>query len=263
MLVLALVFAPALAHAQLGVYQVQNPATGERYNVEFSYGFWNPTPAITIGSNPVPVVGTEIDAVADLGFQQKKFRDLHLILRLAKKHKFRFEYLPVTYASEAVLTRPITYRGVSSTVGLPVNSSLDWKAYNFGYEYDLLYRDRGFLGVIGEVKYTRIRATVASPAGSATAEERAPIPALGVIARGYLARNLSLTAEITAFSMPDNVTDKFTGRYVDVDLYGTLNFSDSVGVQGGYRSLDGKYRASDDYGNLKLKGLYFRGVLRF
>ena len=126
--VLALVLAPALAHAQLGVYLPQNPATGERYAVEFSYGFWNPTPEITIGSNSLQTaIGTDINAVADLGFEQKKFRDLHLLLRLARKHKIRFEYLPIAYGSEAVLARSITYRGLSYPLGVPVTSSLDWR----------------------------------------------------------------------------------------------------------------------------------------
>jgi hypothetical protein len=34
-------------------------------------------------------------------------------------------------------------------------------------------------------------------------------------------------------------------------------------VQGGYRSLDVEYIDEDDLGRLKMKGLYFGGVVRF
>jgi hypothetical protein len=261
--VLAVVLAPALAHAQLGIYRPQNPATGERYNIEFSYGFWDPSPAIVIANSALNLVGTEIDGVTDLGFQRNKVRDLHLILRPAKKHKFRFEYLPISYAAQSVLTRTVTFGGVSYTRDLAVASTLEWKAYRFGYEYDLIYRDSGFLGVIGSVEYAQVRASLTSDLASGSVDERKPIPAIGAIARGYLVRNVSMTGELSWFKLPNGLIANTQGHYVDYDVYGTVNFTNSVGVQAGYRSRDAWFTASDTTANLKLKGLYFRGVVRF
>ena len=53
------------------------------------------------------------------------------------------------------------------------------------------------------------------------------------------------------------------GQYFEMDVYGTLNFTDNVGVQGGYRSLAVKYQIDEDFGDLKLDGFYFNGVVRF
>ena len=41
-------------------------------------------------------------------------------------------------------------------VTLPVATDLKWKAYRFGYEWDFVYRDRGFVGVVLEAKYTDV-----------------------------------------------------------------------------------------------------------
>ncbi len=262
-LVIALTLVPALARAQLSVYRTNNQAIGERYNVELSLGLWNPTPAITIASTSLSAIGTEIDAVNDLGIATTKFTDFHLVLRPATKHKIRFEFIPIKYSAEATLTRSIVFHGVTYNVGLPVTSSLNWNAYLFGYEYDFLYRNRGFIGVIVDVKYADVRANVASPLpdGTASTRQRAPIPAFGGIARGYVAQNVSITGELTGFKLPSSATRK--GRYVDFDIYGTANFSDKVGVQAGYRSIDAMYLVTNDSGSLTLKGVYVRGVVRF
>jgi hypothetical protein len=91
---------------------------------------------------------------------------------------------------------------------------------------------------------------------------RAPIPAIGLIGRGYLVPNISITGELSGFRLP-NIDENYQGTYYDFDLYGTVNFNDNLGVQGGYRSLTVFYRVDLDEGDLKMKGLYFGGVVRF
>ena len=49
----------------------------------------------------------------------------------------------------------------------------------------------------------------------------------------------------------------------DFDIYGTVNFTDNFGVQAGYRSFDVFYRVDNDEGELRLKGPYFGGLVRF
>jgi hypothetical protein len=262
-LVFALVLTPALAHAQGGLYQVRNPAVGETYHLEFSFGLWDAAPGITLATDAVQVAGAQIDGVADLGFVQKKVPDLHLVLRLARKHKIRFEYLPISYAADAVVTRVITFQGISYTLGVPISSALDWKAYRFGYEYDMVYRDRGFFGIIGTVEYAKLRASLVSPFASGSLDERAPIPAIGTTARVYVTRNVAASGEVSIFRVPHELIQNASGHYLDYDVYGTANFTNNAGVQGGYRSRDAWFESAGSSANVKLKGWYFRGVVRF
>jgi hypothetical protein len=250
------------AEAQYG-RQVSNRATGETYNVEIAGTIWDPTPSIFITSESIRgIEGTRIDFVEDLGIEKSAFKQLRVVLRPAMKHKFRFEYTPIKYEAQSVLKRTIVFNGLDYFVSLPVSTEVKWRAYRFGYEYDFVYRERGFVGLVLEAKYTDIEADLTSAVNDEFVHARAPIPAVGIIGRGYVAPNISITSEFTFFKLPD-IGEDYGGRYFDFDLYGTVNFNDHVGAQGGYRSFDVQYLVESDNGQMTLKGLYFGGVVRF
>ena len=140
-----------------------------------------------------------------------------------------------------------------------MNSDLDWKAWRFGYEYDFIVKDRGFAGLIAELKYTDVTATLTASAINEFAHAQAPIPAIGGIGRYYFVPNMSITGEVTAFDLPDNVVKNGSGHYVDVDIYGTLNFTDNVGVKAGYRSMDLGYVFKTDSGVVHAERAVLRG----
>ena len=250
------------ADAQFSVRRPPNPATGESYHVEIMGSLWNATPEIVISSDGFGIVGTDIDFVSDLGILQKRLRELRVVLRPARKHKFRLQYVPIQYQADTALERSVVWQGLRHPVGIPVTTSVVWRAWRFGYEYDFLYRDRWFVGLIVDMKYTDIEARLDSLIGNEFVRARAPIPAIGGIGRVYPARNLSLTFELTGFTLP-NVDEDYKANYVDLDVYGTVNFSDNFGIQTGYRSLDLGYLIEEEAADIKLKGTYFAGIVRF
>jgi hypothetical protein len=257
------------AAAQYGASRLSNRATGENYHVEAGIFFWNPSPDLVIASEGLGQEADRIDFVNDLGIEKSTFRQFKITLRPGTKHKFRFEYTPIRYSGEQTITRTFIFNGQRYTVGLPVASEVKWNAYRFAYEWDFLYRDRGFAGLVLETKYTDIQASLdATFAGFSDHEfthARAPIPAIGLIGRGYVAPNISITGEFTGFKLPEIGSDdkRYSGKYFDLDIYGTVNFSDNFGVDAGYRSFDVDYLVKKDSGTLKLKGLYFGGKARF
>ena len=240
-----------------------NLAIGENYRVELFGGLWNPTPEITISSEQLGIPGSDIDVVADLGVLQKRFREFRAVVRAARKHKFRVHFIPASYESDVVLERDLVFNGVRFTEGLPVSATARWNMWRFAYEYDFVYRSRGFVGFIVEAKYTDLDVALDSPLGLEFARARAPVPAVGGIGRAYLTENLAVTFELTGFKLPENINERYRTEYVDLDVYTTLNFTDNVGVQFGYRSVDALYRIDEDSGDLKLKGTYFGGLVRF
>ena len=138
-----------------------------------------------------------------------------------------------------------------------MNSSLDWKALRLGYEYDFIIRNRGFGGFIIEDKQTDVRVDLATPLITPQfARARAPIPALGGIARVWVVPRANITAEVTGFTIPDTVEGRYDAHYVDIDIYGTINPTNNVGVKIGYRSLDMSYKFDEDSGAFTLKGFY-------
>ncbi|MEN3339041.1 MAG: hypothetical protein V7647_2717 [Acidobacteriota bacterium] len=251
------------ADAQYSVKGPSDPATGERYHVEIGGFLWNPTPDIIISSESLGIVGSSIDFVNDLGIEKTRFKQLRVVLRPAKKHKLRFEYTPITYNAVGTLTAPVVFNGIRFPVTFPVNTNLQWKAYRFGYEYDFVSRDRGFVGLILEAKYTDVQATLSNILATEFARARAPIPAIGAIGRVYVVPNISITAEFSGIKLPDSVNDDYRAKYYDLDIYGTVNFTDHFGAQAGYRSFDVLYKVKKDQGDLLLKGLYLGGIVRF
>ena len=101
----------APAEAQYGARSASsNRATGETYHVEAGASFWDPVPdPIVITSESLGIPGNNVDFVKQLGVAQTKFRELDLVLRPAKKHKFRFEYTPIEYDAQKVVTASFVF----------------------------------------------------------------------------------------------------------------------------------------------------------
>ena len=258
--------AAAPAAAQFKPPPAGEPVVGELYHVEASAGLWWPSANILITSsgsgNLAGIVGTGIDLKRDLGLTDQRVPDIAIVLRPARSHKFRFQYAPIKYDQAATLSRDIVFNGQRYSINLPVNSTLQWSAYRFGYEYDFIVKDRGFGGFIIEAKYTDVQVLLTAPLISEFARARAPIPALGGIGRYYVIPNVSITGEVTAFKLP-TIQNKYTGHYVDVDIYGTVNFTSNVGAQLGFRTMDVGYLVKTDSGSMTLKGLYLGIVARY
>ena len=260
--VLGLALSASLAQAQYRV-PASSTAIGEDYHVELSFNFWNPTPMAVVNSEALGILGTDVDLVNDLGIEKHRLKDLRIVLRPAKKHRFRINYLPISYSAESQVRREFVFNGLRYRVGLPVATTADFKAWRFGYEYDFLYRDRGFLGVLFDVKYTDVNVGLNSPIGDEFTKAIAPLPTIGGVARVYAAKNVALNGEVSYVRVPENLSDKVKGRYLDFDVNATYNPNKNFGVQAGYRSIDISYLADLDSGALTFKGLYFGATVRY
>jgi hypothetical protein len=260
--------AAAPAYAQYGARgPASNRATGENYHFEVTGAFWNPSPDIVMSSEQFDIIGSNVDFVQTLGITNTKFKQLKLVARPATKHKFRFEYTPINYDAQKVITASFVFNGQAFQVGIPVTTNLKWKAYRFGYEWDFVYQNRGFVGLLLDLKYTDVQATLSSPAVGAEqfTHARAPIPAIGVVGRGYVVPNISITGEFSFFKLPERAieSEDYSGKYYDFDIYGTVNFNDHIGAMLGYRSWDVFYKVKKDTGTLHMTGPYFGVIGRF
>ena len=262
-LAIALLFVASPVAAQFTPRTLNDPATGEQFHIEGSAGFWVPTANMSIASEALGIVGSTIDFKNDLGLTDQRFSEISVVGRPARKHKLRFAYIPIEFIQESTIKRDIKFNGQLYAKGLPVNSDLLWKAYRFAYEYDFITKNRGFGGFILEAKYTDVTATLKSPIVEEFIHAKAPIPAIGGIVRVYVVPNISITGELTGVKIPDSISKEYKAHYADLDIYGTLNFTNNIGVQGGFRSIDVGYHVDSDTGSFVLKGIYFGVVARY
>lgn len=246
---------------------------GENYHLELAAMFWTPTPGIVLGSDGLAALSaTGVDFVQEFGIENKRFTEFRAVLK-GGRNKLRFSKVPIRYQEAAVLQRTITYGGQTFNVNANATADLTWDTWTIGYENDFISRQRGYLGFITELRFNKVIADVAATDGIRTAtsftEVKAPIPAFGVVARVYPHRIVSITGEITGFKVPGFLANRlFNGDDVDanlknIDLYATVSITRFLGIQGGYRSLTADYVVDDDTGDLKMKGPYFGGMIRF
>jgi hypothetical protein len=254
-----------LARPASAQYQsLSEPATGETYRVEIAGALFNPTPTLLISSEGLGIPGDQIDFVREFQLEDETFKQLRIVGRPGKKHKFRYEFVPIRYEKETTITRSFVFNGQRYNVSLPVLAELKWNAMRFSYEWDFVYTDYGYVGLVLDLKYTDVEAALTnSLIGREFARAQAPIPAIGGTGRVYVVPNVSITGEFTMFRLPEGIDEDYRARYYDFDLYGTVNFTDHFGVQLGYRSLSVFYEIESDAGDLKMKGLYFGGAVRF
>jgi len=253
----------APASAQYKPRTLNQPATGETYHIEAAAAFWFPSADMVVSSEQLGIPGSQIDFKRDLALTDQRFPLLQVELRPARAHKFRLQYIPVSYTQTTTLNKDIIFNGIRYRLGLPVNSTLDWKTYEITYEYDFVVKNWGYVGFDLQAKYTDVQVSLASPIASEFAHARGPIPAIGGVARYYVAPNISITGEFSGFKIPDSIDSRYNAHYVDVDIYGTVNFTNNIGVKGGYRTRDVGYLFKSDSGAFTLNGIYFGAVVRY
>ena len=252
------------APAQAQFFAAPPPAPGEDYHFEVGVAFWSPEPELVIRLDSAAGFGSDVDFVEEFGIEKKRFTEFRGTVKPGRKHKIRFDYVPFKYDAEAVIQRTFVFGGQTYTVGLPASTDVKWDLWKFGYEWDFVSNQSGFAGLVVDLKYSKVTAEVsATGLGVETAEEQAPVPGIGGIARGYLSKNFSVTGEFTAFKMLDTFSESVDGKFYDFDVYATVNAGKNFGVQGGYRSLTVDYTAEEDAADLKMKGPYFGAVVRF
>lgn len=259
---------PATARAQYGAPDLSGSAVGEKYHVEFTGTLWNPDLFGQISSEQFGLIGSRIDFLGDLGYAKTRFKDMRIVLRPSRKSKFRIQYTPIQYESETRFNRSIVFNGIAFPVSVPIESSFGWKVWRFGYEYDFLYKSRGFVGMLLEARYTQFDARlktnspIFSPAIDEFTSLKAPLPALGIVGRAYPLPQLALNFEVSGFKLPD-VDPKYKADYFDWDVSGTFNVTNNVGVQMGWRKMTNFINIEKDLGDVRFQGLWFGAALRY
>jgi len=249
-------------------FQVAEKGAGEEYRVEFSLRFWSPTPELSLSTGRLAGLGIgPVDFVQTFGIEKDRFTE-YSVTSKAGKHKFRYGSIPISYTKEAVITRTIQFGGITVPVSTTASTEVDWRLRRYGYEWDFVAADRGYLGLIADVKDNKFSANIsAGPYGSEDADVRVWVPTVGLGARGYVHRLVSFTGEfnleVTRFKGFDRLKTDWDGHLVDFDVYSTVNLGRNVAIQGGYRSLRVDYTSDSDTANIRLQGLYWGGNLRF
>jgi hypothetical protein len=172
-----------LLHAQ-GAGDLDN----QKWRVEGNWWFTHPTGYFGLnGSN------NYVNFNRDFGFGNTSTFSGKIDYRFRRKHHLLLNVTPVYESRSRTLGRTIEFDGQTFDVGADVNASLRTWNVAPGYEYDIIRRDHGFLGLEVDVNLIDTRATLNAAAsaggpGVAVSGSRsifAPLPAVGPVFRWY------------------------------------------------------------------------------
>ena len=192
--------------------------------------------------------GDTINLVDDLGVDDKEnFFDVRATLELGS-HRLRYGYMPLNWKGTKTISQDIVFNGQTYSATDTVNTELDIAYHRLGYEYDIIDTLDNRLGVIFEVKYFDIDASLTSTGLNETASVKAPIPTIGIAAQVGLPFLLTVGGEVTGITLG-------SAAWL-VDAEAGVNFKPApfVVVSGGYRLLKLHLDYDDDLADISVQG---------
>jgi len=154
----------------------------------------------------------QIDINKDLGFNSYSTFDGFVDWKFTRKNHLTFAVSPFQQSRQTVLKRTITYQGQTFDVGLTTNANLKANLYAPGYQYDIIRRKRGHIGVGVQVDLFDTKASLTAQAQttsdgihhaavSGSGSLLAPIPVAGPEYRLYLTNSPRVFIEGDVYGM--------------------------------------------------------------
>ncbi len=180
-----------------------------------------------------------VDLQKDLGFNSYSTFAGKVDWKFTRKNHLYVEFIPFYTSQQRTLTRTIVFQGQTFNAGLAANSELHAFLVSPGYQYDIIRRKRGHLGLAIQMNLFNTSAKI-SAAGqvnglhrsvSASGSVLAPIPVAGPEFRLYLTNSPRLFIEGNAYGM------YFFGYGNFVSSSGTLGvtLTRHISINGGYQ----------------------------
>jgi hypothetical protein len=241
-----------LATSPLAAQGVPGP---EQFNLRFEYRQWRPKLTSEL-RYATAGEGTLIDPQADLGLSDENTFELRASLRLAPGHRLRASYTPLDYKAERRITRSFFFGATRYEAQALVQTDVQARYLLGGYEWDIVRRPSGLLGLTVQGGWFDGDVTLTAPESGRRELQSVgkPVGALGLTGRLYLGRT-SLQAELAGLSVGAR------GRLVEAEASARLHVSDRLAVQVGYRLVDVRGEDGTDLVQVRLRGLLFGAEL--
>ena len=180
---LSLCFALPVLHAQ-----AKEDLDDYKWRVTGMWWFSHPTGSLRASGDKVSV-----DLGEDFDFSNYSTFTGNVDWHFKRKHHFTFAASPVYSTKTATMTRDVTFEGVTYHTGATVTADLNSLTFSPGYQYDIIRRRQGYLGLAVSIHLLDTYAKLVgigtvnnvSATRTASASDFAPLPVLGPTGRWY------------------------------------------------------------------------------
>jgi len=181
-----------------------------------------------------------IDLNKDLGFGNYSTFAGKADWKFTRKNHLYVTASPLYFSRQTVLNRTFTFEGQTFNAGLTANSSLNTILLAPGYQYDIIRRKRGHLGIALQMNILDTKATINAAAQttgdgvhhaavSASGSLIAPIPVAGPDARFYFTPKVFVQANVLGMYFFGY------GNYVSSTGFIGVNLTKHIAATGGYQ----------------------------
>lgn len=176
--------------------QVTEKEDFDKYHLRIDAGWYYSDPTGSIHGTATTDTGP-VDLQRDLGFTSYSTFSGKADWKFTRKNHLYVAVTPFSFSRQTVLNRTITFQGQTFNAGLTISSSLDTLFVAPGYQYDIIRRRRGHLGIGLQMDLFNTTAKINAAAQvtgdgvhhnavSASGSLLAPIPVAGPDFRVYL-----------------------------------------------------------------------------
>ena len=182
------------------------------------------------------------DVHRDANFNSYNTVNAKLEWKFTRKNHLYLGFLPVNQTKQFVLTRTIVFQGQTFQAGLAASARLETYIFTPGYQYDIIRRKRGHLGIAAQLDLCYVKGSLRAAAQTlngvphlaqaSSSTLRAPLPVAGPDFRYYLTPNSS-----RLFVAGNLLGMYFFGYGNFISSYGTVGVSVNkhLNFQGGYQ----------------------------
>ena len=206
-----------------------------------------------------------IDLNYDLGFNTYSTFAGKLDWKFTHKNHLYITGVPYNSSRQTVLARTINFQGQTFAAGLTTRANLESPMYGLGYQYDIIRRRRGHLGLGAQINLYDSHASISAaaqvvngvqyPAVHASGSLLAPIPVAGPDFRLYLTNSPRLFIEGNLYGMYFFGYGNYIASVGDFGFTVTSHLTLNAGYQLGSRLVVNNDASTDRIGlTLKQKG---------
>jgi hypothetical protein len=235
----------------------QDLPPAERYHLRAEYFRWsvNLESQFQKGFGTEP--GTLIDGQTDLGLTGSTSNVVRGTIRFGESVKLRGSWTQMDYHADQAIPETFTFGDEVFFRGDRVITSVKGSLYTGDFEYDLVKKPEGFLGLYLGAVFLDADSVIVAPdaAKQVTQSGRFPVPIVGLTGRTYYGKHLSFEAEIGWGTIGSK------GKVSVLGGTAHLHFSDRLAIGGGYRRI--RMHGHDDRDSLDMTmgGWLFGGEL--